>query len=282
VTLQRVFDFLYHDARRVGSFLAQLDEAGLLTSVTRKEGKTTSNRGAAEAKLEGSLPFLGKAGGGSSVSREAAKSGHLERTFDPLWQNARRFVDYAQENCCPVSDATIGQIVSLTGEITIIDFEFLKKFMANKSIMESLLDQDTQDGNRKERRSNQKSQGSVKSKEPPIAELFGLFPYKVQMTVDGEKLAWATISEDFLVTEASDLVLKYGGALDGKWTVLGILDAIPSIFNGDIVGNMNFEGGIEAFGMKLTKAFAPMARVLLGRPSDAYGITPLVVYREID
>lgn len=30
-----VYDFLYHDARRVGSFLAQFDENGLLQSLKR-------------------------------------------------------------------------------------------------------------------------------------------------------------------------------------------------------------------------------------------------------
>jgi hypothetical protein len=271
----KIFDFLYHDARRVGSLLAQLDDVGLLTAVRRNEGNSIANKGTLEGKAEGGVPFIGKAGGGTSLTRESSKTGQLERTFDPLWQNARNFVHYASENSVSISNARIGQIVTITGKITIVDFDLLKQIMA------SLMDQSSNDGNRQERRAAQKNQNAGSSKEPPIADIFGLFPYKIQMTVEGAYQAWATVNEEFLVTEASDLVLKYGGTLDGEWTVVGIADALPSYFDGQLVGNLNFENGVEAFGMKLTKAMAPMARVLLGRPSEAYGLTPLVVYRDI-
>jgi hypothetical protein len=281
VSVAKIFDFLYHDVRRVGSILAQLDDIGFLTGVRSNEGKSTTTKGSLEGKAEGSIPFLAKASGGTSVGRESSKTGQLERTFDPLWQNARNFVDYASQKSVPISSARIGQIVAITGKITIVDFDFLKKFLGNKQIMASLMDQHSNDGNRQERRTAQKNQKSGSSKEPPIPDILGLFPYKIQMTVEGEYQAWATVKEEYLVTEASDLVLKYGGTLDGVWKVVGIADALPSTFDGQLVGNLDFENNIEAFGMKLTKAMAPMARVFLGRPSDAYGLTPLVVYREI-
>jgi hypothetical protein len=277
----KVLDFLYHDARRVGSVLAQLDEAGLLTSVKRSESKSATNKVSGQTALEGKIPLVGSASGNASLGREASKTGQLERTFDPLWQNARSFVEYAQGITKDLSEASIGQIVSISGSITIIDFNFLKDFMANKSIMDSLLEDKTSpEGNRQERRSHQKYPKN-RSSDPPISELFGLFPYKIQMTIEADVEAWCTISEEFLVTQASDIVLKYGGALDGNWSVIGILDAVPSVFSGELIGNLDFDDGVEAFGMKLTKAMAPMARVLLGRPFSAYGITPLVVYREI-
>jgi hypothetical protein len=277
---QRVLDFLYHDARRVGSLLAQLNEAGLLTSVRKNEGKSATNKAAIDGQIEGSIPLISRAKGGTSLSRDSSRTGQLERTFDPLWQNARRFVEYAETASVEITDSNIGQIVAVTGQITIVDFDFLKNFVANKAIMESLLSGDDQSANRQERRASRNNPKS-KANDPPIAELFGLFPYKVQMTVEGTVQTWSTIVEEFLVTEASDLVLKYGGALGGTWTVIGILDAMPSYFDGSLVGDVDFSDGVEAFGMKLTKAMAPMARVLLGRPFDAYGVTPLVVFREI-
>lgn len=279
---KKIFDFLYHDTRRVGSILAQLDEAGLLTSITANEASETTTAVSLEGKAGGKLPFVASAEGGGKVSREASKAGQMEKTFDPLWQNARKFVDFAVGAACPVQNANMGQIVTITGKITVVDFEFLKNFMANKSIMENLLNRDDgdADGNRQQRRTNKKVRQD-KKKDPPIAEIFGLFPYKIQLTIDGEVEGWATVAPEFLVTEASDLVLKYGGSLDGEWTVIGILDATPSAFSGDLIGDVSFDEGIEAFGMKLTKAMAPMARVLLGRPFDAYGLTPLVAYREI-
>jgi hypothetical protein len=157
----------------------------------------------------------------------------------------------------------------------------LKKFVANKAIMESMLSGNDENANRHHRRAGRHNPKPSKSAEPPFAELFGLFPYKVQMTMEGTVDTWSTIVDEFLVSEASDLVLKYGGALDGTWTLIGVLDAMPSYFDGNLMGNVDFSDGVEAFGMKVAKAMAPMARVMLGRPSDAYRVTPLVVYRQI-
>jgi hypothetical protein len=277
----KVLDFLYHDARRVGSILAQLDEAGLLTSVVSNDAKTSANKIAIEGQLEGSIPFVSKASGGTSLSRDSSRTGQLERTFDPLWRNARRFVEYAETASVEISDSNIGQIVTVTGQITIVDFDFLKNFFANKAIMESLFSGTQQGGNRQERRVNRNKPNTGKANDPPFAELFGLFPYKIQMTVEGQVETWSTVVEEFLVTQASDLVLKYGGALDGRWTMIGVLDAMPSYFDGNLVGDLDFSEVFDAFGMKLTKAMAPMARVFLGRPFNAYGVTPLVVFRQI-
>ena len=275
-----MLDFLYHDVRRVGSLLAQLSDAGLLTALRETEGKERGVSIAAEAKAEGKIPMLAKGGAGGSIEGRYSRTGQLERTFDPLWQNARKFVDFAREAARNLNEAQIGQIVSITGAVTIVDFDFLKNFIANKAIMESLLaDNGEQDGNRQQRRANKQLQ--KKPAEPPIADLFGLFPYKIQMTLEGAETVWSTLAEEFLVTEASDLVLKYGRALDGEWTVVGVMDAAPHDFSGDILGDVDFDDGMEAFGMKITNAMAPMARVLLGRPSHAFGLTPLVIYRDI-
>lgn len=41
--IDSVFDFLYHDSRRIGSFLSQFDESGLLTGIT-PEGRHEARR----------------------------------------------------------------------------------------------------------------------------------------------------------------------------------------------------------------------------------------------
>jgi hypothetical protein len=106
--------------------MAQLDEAGLLTSVTKNEGKSTTNKAELEGQVEGSV-LVAKAKGSTSLSRDSSRTGHLERTFDPLWQNARKFIEYAEPASVAIADANSGQIVTVTGQITIVDFDFLKR-----------------------------------------------------------------------------------------------------------------------------------------------------------
>lgn len=51
-----VFDFLYHDSRRIGSFLSQFDNNGLLTAIN--QGESASRNARREAPLVVIPPFV--------------------------------------------------------------------------------------------------------------------------------------------------------------------------------------------------------------------------------
>ena len=80
-----------------------------------------------------------------------------------------------------------------------------------------------------------------------------------------------------MTTAADDLLLKHGVAVRGEWSLLGILDATPD-------SEVTAEGqslGSESNVATLLRALAPIARQMLGRPPGHYGVTPLLIFREI-
>lgn len=98
---------------------------------------------------------------------------------------------------------------------------------------------------------------------------------------------WCSLREDGLVVSASDLTLKHGVTVSGRWNMLGVLDALPEI---DAAGNLTAEAVEAAQGNVLPSASAfgelmlqltPAIRGLLGRPHTAYGMTPVLIFREI-
>ena len=76
----------------------------------------------------------------------------------------------------------------------------------------------------------------------------------------------------------SESYKMHGSEVQGVWNLLGILDALPSPIPPQILVPpspipVNFATSI--------KNFANMGRTLLGRTPEAYGITPLLVFREV-
>ena len=85
-----------------------------------------------------------------------------------------------------------------------------------------------------------------------------------------------------MVTKTSDLLLKHGSIIQGEWAIVGVLDAMPdggapaegydaefaSLLGGSVIGTAAAHLG-------------PVARNMLGRPAGSYGMTPLLIFREI-
>src|SRR5258708_22683520 len=97
-----VYDFLYHDARRIGSFLAQFDNFGHRQEVTSSETASKGAKRGYSLKLGGSLPLPGSpegAEGGITLGMDPSQSGSegQMRVYDPLWTNALTLLDYLDE-----------------------------------------------------------------------------------------------------------------------------------------------------------------------------------------
>ncbi|UTW52048.1 hypothetical protein KFF05_01240 [bacterium SCSIO 12827] len=287
-----VYDFLYCDTPRIGSFLAQFDDAGFLKQIIERESVAKSTSRGFKVGLSGGATIAGTGGNaGLDIERGPSASGSesSERVYDPLWTNARTLLDYlAEYNLIKrnIEEARIGQFVLATGELEVKNLSMLRAAWQDETI-KKLLDQgqheDISSLSRQQRRAVERkgAKSSVVPTDNDVALAFmKILPHAVQAHIQGDTLsAWCNLLEDGLVVSADELLLKHGIRVSGTWHVLGILDAFPGSIETDL--NPSFElteGGV--LGALLT-VIAPVARLLLGRPPNSYGITPLLIFREV-
>ena len=284
-----VLDFLYHDAQRIGSFLAQFDDAGHLTQVTQGESAGTKEQGVVSVRGRAGLPGL--LGGQLTQTDKAGEEGFetSQRVYDPLWANARTLLDYLHTRQLIHRDlrsATIGQFVLVTGRVEVIDSAMFVNMWDDKKFQALLLSNADEESGKPIPTSSRKGGQRIKMPTPMDIGLMllRLMPHSIQMTILGEEdKVWCSLLRSGLVCTTGDLLLMHGEQLEGVWHVLGILnchnhEAVPFPRNAhdEVAAQENSGMVTEAF-----RAITPFGRMFLGRPSDAYGLTPLMVYREI-
>lgn len=102
------------------------------------------------------------------------------------------------------------------------------------------------------------------------------------LVITDDYAVWATASEDSIVGAMPDLVLKHGAKVAGQWSMLGILDALPFEEDQMLSGMEIIRTGMTTDGIaKAALGLAPAIRQMLGRPLLSYGMTPLLVFREV-
>ena len=292
-----VYDFLYQDVRRVGSYLAQFDAAGHLTAITQSESIAKGAKRSWKATIGGTLPpQLGAPTAEIGVERGPAEGGSesSERAYDPLWTNATTLLDYLAERNLIERDigrARIGQFVLAAGRLQILDVTLLRNVWEKPSVghfIRAGIAETTQQNqvSRQVRRHLERHGGSQPTQAPSEADLMldlvSVLPHSIQATVLGDDYsAWCNLSEENLVGHASDLVLKHGVVVPGRWFVLGVLDALA----GDVMIDPGDTDTAQALAGNQIGAFAAMiaalARQFIGRPLNAYGMTPLLIFREV-
>lgn len=276
-----VYDFLYVDSRRLGLLLSQFGTDGVPTELVRSAEEN------AETSGELSIKFakLGKKDSGKSS---------LTRRFDPRWLIPLTFLDEAQDWMQrDLSQASLGQLILLKVGIGVQDVGFMKKLWDAPWVQHAIaasIPQDNlpnQEANRASRRREERQVRKPPAKEPDltalVGTLMGMMPHAVQSTfVTGEgKVLWGTLSDDHLVGSATDLLLKHGTSISGEWYVVAILDAMP---NGTNFEELRSRVDIEQSSSQIysiMQHFKPMLDLGFSRPSHAYGVTPLVIFREI-
>jgi hypothetical protein len=268
-----VLDFLYYDSRRINSFLAQFDPSGHLLQVRQSDstGGVSTNESSKAMGLTHGLK-VDRASASKSTEEE---HNTFERTYDPLWGNARAFLDYLSERELIKRDlgsAKVGQIVLASGELSIADTQILGKLMTLPSLRNAM------------NISSPKKPGvpvSVGGGDSMV-EIFTVLPHSLQARMKSAmRLIWGCLREDSFVGLPSDILLKYGASVAGTWSMLGILDAPPDqgatvVPNTDIPSKIATEGLVSAL-----TAIGPFARMALGRPNGAFGVTPLLIFREV-
>lgn len=288
-----VYDFLYIDSKRIALFLSQFGNYGHLTALT----KTSTDTKTVDGKVDIKLASMG--------SHETGQTG-LSKQYDAQWVAPLTFLDEAAARNMierDISAAGFGNLVLASGQLEVRDLRMIIKAF-NLPSMKALLQSTNQEppvGDHRDRRERRRDRHS--KQDAPMREsaeqAFGtdfmtLLPHGTQAILRGQRdHVWCGLKEDCLITSTSELFLNHGVKIPGRWNILGILDARPD----DVAGppEQQFEAAKSAMPNDssglftlVTQGFggfidgiAPLARMMLGRNSTSYGITPLLIFREI-
>jgi len=283
-----VYDFLYVDARRIAVFLSQFEQYGHLTSLTRAASETNSSSGGLNAVVK--------------LDTAASEQTTQTRQFDPQWLAPLSFLDQAGQKGMIVrelSEARIGQLVLASGRLAMFDLGVMRSAWEIPAIRDVIIQgaMDAQDatdalplqGNHKDRQRQDRERKANAAKEMSAGlEFIKLLPHAIQSSLrNGEAEIWASLRDDNLIVPASELLTKHGHVIAGDWNAVGILDALPD----EVVPSV--ESDPEKFIAHATAALAlgalwqaitaitPIARFALGRPATSYGMTPLLIFREV-
>ena len=98
------------------------------------------------------------------------------------------------------------------------------------------------------------------------------------LTNDGR--LWASLDPDNLLLPPAGIVLKHGGTVGGSWKVLFTVDAYPTLPSLDDSAPelRSWDAGQAADGVMLA---IHELRKQICRPFGWYGVTPLMIYRDI-
>lgn len=285
-----VFDFLYHDSRRIASFLSQFDNNGLLTGITHGESVAKGTKRSKKVGFSGNSPL----GGGSlefEIGPGEAGAQSLERAYDPFWTNARLFLDFLTERGMIQRDigaANIGQFVLASGFLSIQDLAMFKDAWKLPSIQRQVKGGVTGGKKAANMTAAQKAEHREQQDNTDLLlDMMQIMPHSVHARMitsdeDVAKLIWCTLNQNCLVAPASDITLTYGTTMAGEWSILGILSAYPEYLTPDLNQAADFEdfGLLQSIVGQVSNVLAPIVRVTLGRPAAAFAITPLLIFRQ--
>ena len=258
--LNTLYDFLYVDEDRLRSFYAQAFSGVLEHITTQYRTDTISQKSVSvgpEALVKGT-----KAGSTSSgeqiesvsVPADLAHLDVLSKLTEAGFLQSR--LDHVQ----------VGQLVHVKKtSLSILDASNLHEFMNTMPIRDMAV------GTKHEKQEQEKH---LKLAQRSINALYKMIPLGIQvhgLTESGQQL-WGTLKNEYLRESPASLSLKHGSQLQGTWRVVGIVDAMPGEHQTDFLGN------------PLQTAFSNLhneMRNLLGRSRDAYGVLPLLIFREI-
>jgi hypothetical protein len=192
-----------------------------------------------------------------------------------------------------LATARLGQFVIASGNLTVLNPATLQKIVGSTNFQQHMIKKAT-DAFRKQWNAvpqNAKLNRADKIKAEAVAvevmeenarmnmELLLHYPYSAQCTITGSDFSvWSTLTGEGTVGPVADLSLKHGTNVPGTWHLLGILDALPSQIPPQIP--LAFTGIPEHFDKAIVN-YSNMGRMLLGRKPEAYGMTALLLFREV-
>jgi hypothetical protein len=190
-----------------------------------------------------------------------------------------------------LAKARISQFVIVSGSLIILDRAMLKSMWELKPIRDTIL-RALQANNVLQSLPTSDQQGlaidgatqgvtDLESEFDAFMAIISILPHSVQARLIGDNVnIWCGLEEGGIVGKSSDLLLKHGTLISGEWSMLGILDASPGPPLSDDMTETIATLAATPIG-QIAARFAPIAKTLLGRPDSAYGMTPLLIYREV-
>lgn len=268
--IESIFDFFYLDNLKIKSFYAQLNGLGALNSL-KQTSQITDIR-----KLEANANVPLVAGGKMGSDHSAQTSSEYQ--YDSLPTMPREMINKLDELGFihrNLDENMLGNLVLYEGRLGVIDIGVAKELVEpalNFHIKELQKDQ-----------KNRKLAKDLKDNLKDIIAFYKGVPFGLEAKLlvstgntgeDGIPLCdevWMTLNRDEMVGSPHDLNFKHGEFLSGSWYVLGVLDALPfDNFTYNTAPNELREGITE---------LVNMMKQMMGRPNEAFGITPVAIFR---
>lgn len=294
-----VYDFLYYDKQRVGSFLGQFSASGHLQQVTESESASKGIKRGFKFGFGGGATVMGTGGQGNlNIERAPAEHGSegIERIYDPLWANALTLLDYLETAnliCRDITTGHLGQFAIASGSLSVLNSAIVQKMWDSPTLLEeskqhglNLLRAEWAENPRNAPPTPEAKAEAEKERLKQVenstlthSHIFPYLTYPTQCTISGKDFSvWSALSDGSMISTVGDLSLKHGTEVPGLWHLLGILDALPSPIPQQIVlvpgrGYVNFSPTI--------KNLSNIGRIMFGRPAEAYGMTALLLFREV-
>ncbi|WP_294325194.1 hypothetical protein [uncultured Sphingomonas sp.] len=276
-----VFDILYADNRRISSILSQLSEDGIVTELSRiNEASDTKN-------VEVNVKVV-------KVSGADTGKQTLNQKIDPRWLLPLLMLDEAQDMInVDLSEASIGSLALVSGRLFMTDLNLLKAMWDSSAMRKFMLKSMVpaeQPANRQQARANRNAKVDT-SEQEALLEFMARMPHSIQANIlTANDAIWSTLDPEWLVGPASDILLKHGSKVAGHWSMVGIVDVAPFEDRGldadyDEFISPNEQARLGMFGDNVWKVATELGanvREALGRPVHAFGMTPLVIFREIE
>jgi hypothetical protein len=274
-----LIDFLYADHERVASFLSQLGETdGVLKEVSS---------GATRSKTEGSKGVGSGGIFGFSASAEGSHSQSAQRearlVYDPLWANSLKLIDaIATASSNALSDTPeVGQLRQISGSLRVFDISYLPALVMNPAMTEFIrLGQEDED---EDDRTFQNDANGRQEAEVTQAYL-GALPFGIQFLLnDHANHFWFNLKRQYLSLYDLDIPLKFPQKIPGVWKAIGIVDAAPNDDSMDDIEELpdRVRAHIPPFMQKLSQ-LPENTNEMFGRQDCTYGLSPLMIYRELN
>jgi hypothetical protein len=216
----------------------------------------------------------------------------LDQEYDPIWLGGLNLHDELTARGLikvALADAQIGEFVDLRGALGVMDFQMFRTLWDRRSV-HSLIQTGVENAPADPKHLNSAARRKIQGMIAPgptagelISDIISAIPHRVQARLVVETLdaAWATLKQDSLVMDAADIYLKHGIVLDGRWRLFGVLDALPRHAVEDPIKEIVLaQFSASPFGTMAT-AMLPLLEAGFSRPPAAWGVTPLMIFREL-
>ena len=262
-SIESIFDFFYLDTLKINSFYAQLTGNGAITS--RKNTSNTVDDTTGE--FSGSVPTIATA---KSTFKNSAGLGS-EDVFDASVTMPREMIDRLDELGFinyELNENQLGNLLLLKGKLGVVDVAGMNDII-DPAIEFGI-------GQMPDAKPLEKTaKNNLKKIIAPVATFMKAIPFALQARFfnegDMSEEVWMTLSRTEMINSVHDLNFKHGDIMAGEWYILGVLDAIPN----DQEVKINETNEINV----MLEAFTKMMKEQFGRPSTAFGMTPIAIFR---